>query len=59
MRWTLDLNEKQTVKNRPKLTDDPAVKAIAQRLNATEAQVLIAWGAQRGTTVIPKSVNEV
>jgi hypothetical protein len=46
------------VKDKPKLTDYPAIKSIAKRLNATEAQVLIAWGVQRGTIVIPKSVNE-
>jgi L-glyceraldehyde reductase len=47
-----------TVKGKPKLTDYPEVKAIAQRLGATEAQVLVAWGAQRGYSVIPKSVQE-
>jgi len=46
------------LKDKPKVTDNDAIKAIAKKLNATEAQVLIAWGAQRGTTVIPKSVNE-
>lgn len=46
------------VKDKPKLTDHPSIKEIAHRLGATEAQVLIAWAAQRGTSVIPKSVNE-
>ncbi|PVF96762.1 Aldo/keto reductase [Serendipita vermifera] len=46
------------LKGKPKLTDYPEVKAIAQRLGATEAQVLVAWGAQRGYSVIPKSVQE-
>lgn len=42
----------------PKLTDDPIVTEIAKRIDATPAQVLIAWGAQRGQSVIPKSVQE-
>ncbi|KAF8652280.1 hypothetical protein AX16_004469 [Volvariella volvacea WC 439] len=44
--------------NAPKLTDDSAIQSIASRLNATPAQVLIAWGAYRGYSVIPKSVQE-
>ena len=43
---------------KPKLTDYPALKEIAKRLGATPAQVLIAWGAKRGYSVIPKSVQE-
>ncbi|KIM30669.1 hypothetical protein M408DRAFT_15567 [Serendipita vermifera MAFF 305830] len=46
------------LKGKPKLTDYPEVKAIAQRLGATEAQVLVAWGVSRGYSVIPKSVQE-
>ncbi|KAF9450116.1 Aldo/keto reductase [Macrolepiota fuliginosa MF-IS2] len=41
-----------------KLTDHPAVIEIAKRLNATPAQVLVAWGARRGQSIIPKSVQE-
>ncbi|OSC96634.1 Aldo/keto reductase [Trametes coccinea BRFM310] len=40
-----------------KLTDYPEVQEIAKKLNATPAQVLIAWGAKRGYSVIPKSVT--
>ena len=40
------------------LTDHPIVTAIAQGCNATPAQVLIAWAARRGQSVIPKSVKE-
>jgi len=43
---------------KPKLTDYPEIQEIADKLNATPAQVLIAWGAYRGYTVIPKSVQE-
>ena len=46
------------VLNLPHLTEDPTVNEIAQKLNATAAQVLIAWGAQNGVSVIPKSVKE-
>lgn len=42
----------------PKLTDHPVVVQVAQKLGATTAQVLIAWGAHRGYSVIPKSVKE-
>ena len=41
-----------------KIVDYPEVKAVAEKLNATPAQVLIAWGAYRGYSVIPKSVNK-
>lgn len=41
-----------------KLTDYPDVMDIAKRLDATPAQVLIAWATRRGVSVIPKSVQE-
>lgn len=34
------------------------MKEIADRLGATTAQVLVAWGVYRGYSVIPKSVKE-
>ena len=40
------------------LTEYPEVQEIAKKLNATPAQVLIAWSAQKGFSVIPKSVQE-
>ncbi|KJA29882.1 hypothetical protein HYPSUDRAFT_60730 [Hypholoma sublateritium FD-334 SS-4] len=43
---------------KPKLTDHPVVIEVATKLNATPAQVLVAWGAHRGYSVIPKSVQE-
>ena len=40
-----------------KLTEFPEVLEVAQHRNADPAQVLIAWGVQRGYSVIPKSVT--
>jgi len=44
-------------------TDSPLIKReeiskIAQKHNSNNANVLIAWGVQRGTSVIPKSTTE-
>ena len=44
--------------NKTKLVDYDAVRTIADELGATTAQVLIAWGAYEGCSVIPKSVQE-
>ena len=41
----------------PVLLEDPILHDIADNHNASPAQVLIAWALQRGTAVIPKSVN--
>lgn len=40
-----------------KIVDYPEVKAIAQQHGVDPAQVLIAWGARGGISVIPKSVT--
>ena len=40
-----------------KLLDDSVIGEIARAKNVTPAQVLISWAIQRGTSVIPKSVN--
>ena len=37
--------------------EDATVLQIATQLGKTPAQVLIRWGIQRGTVVIPKSIN--
>ncbi|KAJ7595483.1 NADP-dependent oxidoreductase domain-containing protein [Mycena floridula] len=42
----------------PKLTDSEEVIQIAEEIGATPAQVLVAWGAHRGYSVIPKSVQK-
>lgn len=41
----------------PRLLDDPLVVSIAESLRKTPAQVLLAWGIQRGTAVLTSSVN--
>ena len=41
----------------PVLLEDPTIGAIAKRHSASPAQVLISWAIERGTSVIPKSVN--
>ncbi|MBM7130671.1 aldo/keto reductase [Dyella mobilis] len=41
----------------PKITDDPVIKSIAQRLGKTPAQVALAWAAQRGTAFLTTSTN--
>jgi alcohol dehydrogenase (NADP+) len=41
----------------PILLQDPTIAAIAAEHTATPAQVLIAWAVQRGTSVIPKSID--
>ncbi|KZP13014.1 Aldo/keto reductase [Athelia psychrophila] len=43
---------------KPKLTEHEKVIAVANKLGATTAQVLVAWGVYRGYSVIPKSVQE-
>lgn len=45
------------ITGKPRVLDSPQVKTIAERLNKTPAQVLIAWGAKSGFFVIPKSVT--
>lgn len=49
--------KRRTVQGKRKLVDYPEVKEVAERLGVTTAQVLIAWGATRGYSVIPKSVK--
>ena len=39
----------------PKLVEDPVIVAIAQRVNKTPAQVLLAWAIQRGTAPLTTS----
>ena len=39
----------------PKLLEDPVIIAIAQRVNKTPPQVLLAWAIQRGTAPLTTS----
>lgn len=41
----------------PRLLDDALIVSIAQRLHKTPAQVLLAWGIQRGSAVLTASVT--
>jgi diketogulonate reductase-like aldo/keto reductase len=41
----------------PRLLDDPLVVSIARRVGKTPAQVLLAWGIQRGSAVLTGSVT--
>lgn len=41
----------------PDLLGDPIIRAIAERHAVNPGQVLMAWALNRGTAVIPKSVN--
>jgi len=40
---------------KPKITDDPIITAIAQRVHKTPAQVALAWAVQRGTACLTTS----
>ncbi len=44
--------------NEPQLFSNKVVKRIASEKNCSAAQVMLAWAVMRGTSVIPKSVNE-
>lgn len=41
----------------PDLLAHPVIAEVAGRVGVSNAQVLLAWAIQRGTSVIPKSVN--
>ncbi|MBB6187892.1 aldo/keto reductase [Rhodanobacter sp. MP7CTX1] len=41
----------------PRITDDPVIKAIAQRADMTPAQVALAWAVQRGVAFLTTSTN--
>ncbi len=43
--------------NLPILLEDDTILSIAQNHGATPAQVVLAWGMERGTSVIPKSTH--
>ncbi len=41
----------------PRITDDPVIGAIAQRVHKTPAQVALAWAVQRGTAFLTTSTS--
>jgi alcohol dehydrogenase (NADP+) len=43
--------------NEPLLFENSVIQQIAQKHQATPAQILIKWAIERGTVVIPKSVS--
>ena len=45
------------IKNKPGLTNEPIIINLAKKYNCTPAQIIIAWGVQRGIMIIPKSVH--
>ncbi len=55
-------NMNPTYKNKypdlPPLLEDDFWTELAAKKNVTPAQAILAWGRQRGTVVIPKSVHE-
>lgn len=51
------LGSRHLVNSDEGITNEELVKAIAQKHKCLPTQVLLAWGMQRGTSVIPKSVN--
>lgn len=42
----------------PRTVDDAEVHAVGKALDMDAGQVLVSWGIQRGTPVLPKSVTE-
>ncbi|KAJ7039113.1 Aldo/keto reductase [Mycena alexandri] len=38
--------------------EQPLISALAEKYNTTAAQIILSWGVQRGTVVVPKSENE-
>jgi len=43
--------------NEPNLFEHPIIKDIAAKHGCSPAQIMVAWAMERGTAVIPKSVN--
>ena len=42
----------------PSMQDNPTIKILEKKHKCTWAQLALAWAVKRGTSVIPKSVNE-
>lgn len=52
-----DRSEGMKAADEPNLFEHPIVNELAKAHNCTAAQIMIAWAIERGTAVIPKSVN--
>ena len=53
-----DRSAQMKAEDEPSLLEEPAIVEIAEKHNASPAQVLIKWAVARGTAVIPKSTTE-
>ncbi|MHB9056121.1 MAG: aldo/keto reductase [Paludibacteraceae bacterium] len=51
------LGSRHLIQSGDTITKNPVIVEIARRHNCPAAQIILAWGMQRGTIVIPKSVN--
>jgi alcohol dehydrogenase (NADP+) len=52
-----DRPEEMKAEDEPVLLENPTIHEIAERHDATPAQVLISWALHRDTVVIPKSTT--
>lgn len=53
-----DRSAQMKAEDEPSLLEEPAIKEVAKKHNASPAQVLIKWAVARGTAVIPKSITK-
>lgn len=53
-----DRSSRLKAKSEPNMMDIPEIMEIAKKHNALPSQILIAWHAERGCAVIPKSVTK-
>ncbi|MCY2688219.1 aldo/keto reductase [Salinimicrobium sp. TH3] len=53
-----DRSEQMKAKDEPSLLKEPAILEVAKKHDVSPAQVLIKWGVDRGTAVIPKSTSK-
>jgi len=52
------LGSRHLIKTDEGIQHEKSIHEIATKHNCNETQVMLAWGMQRNTTVIPKSVNQ-